>query len=265
MLHSRRRLHVVLVALLLLASFAARSGLAAELPPLPLPDCAANGLVPNLSTDCEGTLASYPGPAAVPRPGPNGITLAISTRDVDFRLDEDLPGSSQTITFTYTTPGLLSGPGPEGGTYYSIARLDWPDTVETPFDNDSAAVRGGASQRTNSAWRCPCERMARAAASCSASLARKGYRRSRSCTRPTTLMGSRRRWLAYSCRASRGRGRRSRAMRPGLGVASTSQARASCRLAPQRGNASATPPSTGIVAPVVGVWFDARNTTALPT
>src|SRR5262249_10984325 len=31
------------------------------------------------------------------------------------------------------------------------------------------------------------------------------------------------------------------------------------------GNASATPPSTGMVAPVVGVRFDARNTTAFPT
>lgn len=128
MLHARWRPQLLL--LLLLASLAARPVSAAELPSLPLQDCAANGLVPNLSTDCEGTLASYSAsPAAVPRPGPNGIALAISTRDVDFRLDEDLPGSSQTITFTYTTPGLLSGPGPDGGTYYSIARLAWPETM----------------------------------------------------------------------------------------------------------------------------------------
>ncbi len=33
----------------------------------------------------------------------------------------------------------------------------------------------------------------------------------------------------------------------------------------QRGNASATPPSTGSVAPVVGVRFEAKKTTALPT
>ena len=33
----------------------------------------------------------------------------------------------------------------------------------------------------------------------------------------------------------------------------------------QRGKAAATPPSTGSVAPVVGVTFAAKNTTALPT
>src|SRR5213080_5343876 len=33
----------------------------------------------------------------------------------------------------------------------------------------------------------------------------------------------------------------------------------------QRGNASGTPPSTGSVAPVVGVRLEAKNTTALPT
>ena len=32
-----------------------------------------------------------------------------------------------------------------------------------------------------------------------------------------------------------------------------------------RGNASGTPPSTGSVAPVVGVRFEAKKTTALPT
>src|SRR5712692_6610579 len=34
---------------------------------------------------------------------------------------------------------------------------------------------------------------------------------------------------------------------------------------PQRGNAAAMPPSTGSVAPVVGVWLEAKNTTARPT
>ncbi|MCW5890939.1 MAG: hypothetical protein KIT14_10335 [bacterium] len=121
-----RRRRRFLVALLLLAALAAPHARAADLPSPPLPDCAANGLVPNNLTDCEGTLASYHDPAAVPRPGPNGIALAISKRDVDFRRDEDLPGPAQTITFSYTTPGLLSGPGPDGGTYYATARLDWP-------------------------------------------------------------------------------------------------------------------------------------------
>lgn len=123
------RVRVPLLVLLVLAALVVGQARAVDLPPLPLPDCAANGLVPDSLTDCEGTLASYGGPAAIPRPGPGEVALGISTRSVDFRLDEDLPGSSQTITFTFTTPGTLSGPAPDGGTYFSGARIEWPETM----------------------------------------------------------------------------------------------------------------------------------------
>lgn len=51
---------------------------------------------------------------------------------------------------------------------------------------------------------------------------------------------------------------------PGDGVDRPGQVPAAQGRA-QRGNAAATPPSTGSVAPVVGVAFDAKNTTARPT
>src|SRR5438309_6431468 len=47
---------------------------------------------------------------------------------------------------------------------------------------------------------------------------------------------------------------------PGRDAAETYVAEAA-----QRGNAAAMPPSTGKVAPVVGVWLEAKKTTARPT
>lgn len=115
-----------LVAILGLLATTATS-VRADLPPLPLQDCAANGLLPNASTDCEGAIVTHDfGPADAPHLTP---ALAISTRSVDFRLDADRPAGSQTITFTYTSPLTATKALSGGGQYKVAAQLAWPDKI----------------------------------------------------------------------------------------------------------------------------------------
>jgi hypothetical protein len=102
------------------------------LPPLPLPDCRASGLLPDASSDCEGTIAPYLGvPEEIPRPDPDAIVLGISTREVDFRLDADRPGNGQFVTFDFAFPGPTQATDPGGNTYRSqMGRVTWRETIE---------------------------------------------------------------------------------------------------------------------------------------
>lgn len=101
------------------------------LPPLPLPDCVANGLIPDAFTDCEGTLATYVGPTDVPRPAQGEVALGISPRTVDFRLDTDGPVNGQFVTFSFTFPPEKQAPGPEGSTYRSKEGVNnWPAELQ---------------------------------------------------------------------------------------------------------------------------------------
>lgn len=133
---SNLRLAVLLVVLGMLASGLLGGGFAGTaradaLPPLPLPDCVANGLVPDNFTDCEGSLATYANLPAIPRPAQGEVALGISTRAVDFRLDADRSGNGQLVTFSFTFPGEKQAPGPEGSTYRSKVTVNnWPAQLE---------------------------------------------------------------------------------------------------------------------------------------
>lgn len=119
------RILSVLVALTIVLGIHARAR-AAGLPSLPLPDCAANGLTPNALTDCEGTIESYVQDPVVPRPAPGQVKLAISTREVDFRLPEDSPQLAQLVTFSFTFPGEQQSTGPDGTQYRSkVGAVQW--------------------------------------------------------------------------------------------------------------------------------------------
>lgn len=127
------RFLVLLVLLVVLLLAGSRSTAVAQtLPPLPLPDCVANGLTFGPGTDCEGTLAgTYGSNPEVPRPATGEIALAISTRSVDFRLDADGPVNGQLVTFTFTFPGDKSATGADGSLYQSTVRvLHWRDEIE---------------------------------------------------------------------------------------------------------------------------------------
>jgi hypothetical protein len=125
---SRHRIRRFLPLLLALA--AVGPARADQLPPLPLPDCVANGLTLDNFTDCEGNVASYADLPDVPRPATGAVGIAISTRAVDFRLDADRGGQSQLITFSFDLPGEMTAPGPNGSTYISAVKIpDWPPEI----------------------------------------------------------------------------------------------------------------------------------------
>lgn len=114
----------------LIVALAVHAPARAALPTLPLPDCAANGLTPGASTDCEGVVESYAQDANIPRPAPGEVKIAISARAVDFRLPADSPQLAQVLTFTFTFPGEQTSTAPNGNVYHSkVGKVPWPDKV----------------------------------------------------------------------------------------------------------------------------------------
>lgn len=103
---------------------------AASLPSLPLPDCVANGLTPNANTDCEGVLETYAQNQQIPRPAPGQVKLAISAREVDFRLDADSPQIAQLLTFSFTFPAAQQATAPNGTIFTSkVGIVSWPERI----------------------------------------------------------------------------------------------------------------------------------------
>lgn len=129
---SRVRMFPSLWVLLALTIVPARAD---DLPPLPLPDCVANGLAPDDETDCEGMATSYFGPT-VPRPTQGSVTLTIDTRAVDFRTDADR-GGTQVLTLTYAVPTLAPAVDGSGTTTTSAVKLFWPERIGVPGGGES--------------------------------------------------------------------------------------------------------------------------------
>ncbi len=133
---SRLRLSLFALLLLLVPTHSA----AAELPSLPLPPCVEPDLPAFDNVVCEGarvTLASLH-PEGFVGPSVAGVSLAISTRTADFRLDADRGGQPQTISFTLTLPAPQVENGPGGKKYHSVLRNRWPDLL-----TDNGAAAGG--------------------------------------------------------------------------------------------------------------------------
>lgn len=104
---------------------------AAGLPSLPLPDCMEPDLPVGDTTICEGarvTLAPLH-PEGLVGPSAAGVSLAISTRTADFRLDADRGGTPQLITFTLTIPPTKVDSAPGGKKIHSLLRPRWAEYV----------------------------------------------------------------------------------------------------------------------------------------
>jgi hypothetical protein len=104
---------------------------AAGLPSLPLPACVEPTLPVSDTTICEGarvTLAPLH-PEGLVGPAASGVSLAISTRTADFRLDADRGGTPQLITFTLTIPPITIDDAPGGKKIHSLLRPRWAEYV----------------------------------------------------------------------------------------------------------------------------------------
>lgn len=102
------------------------------LPPLPLPDCRANGLNSvDPETDCEGTYVVVNSNDRNPVPDFDQVKLIPSFRPLDFRLQADR-GSVQDIVIDWPTPPPLrfTNNGSDGEEYDAVVERFWPEIIQ---------------------------------------------------------------------------------------------------------------------------------------
>ncbi len=116
---------VRLLAVVAIATLDSPGGARAqELPSLPLPDCSANGLPIDDVALCEGGNVGYIQGFPVTAQFKQGdVSLAISTRDVDFRNDTDR--APQFVTLTLAGPDNIND-----GRFISAVEREWPSYLE---------------------------------------------------------------------------------------------------------------------------------------